>query len=209
MGAIKEPVIEQEWQEYELKMDSDSITVKILINGVSFKPTLIDINYECYSIVNKDFITELRLPRVKIPLKPIIGFNKENIKEPWVEITKITKFSIDIQGYKRNIFAYIVPTLLNPVIIGLPWIREDDVIIRPATDTLIINSYGLTILIKITTVLSKIKELIAAPFAILVKRARKCQKPLIIFKVLLKDITKALRPKVMRTPAEIRKLLPA
>ena len=52
--------------------------------------------------------------------------------------------------------------------------REDNIIIKPTTDTLIINSYGLTILIKITPVLSKIKELIVTPFIILVKGARKC-----------------------------------
>ena len=51
----------------------------------------------CYNfIVDKDLITELRLPRVKIPFKPIIGFIKENTKEPWVEIIEIIKFSIDI-----------------------------------------------------------------------------------------------------------------
>ena len=77
-------------------MDSDSITVKVLINGVSFKPVLINIGCECYSIMDKDFVTELRLPRVKIPPKPIIGFIKENIKEPWVEITEIAKFFINI-----------------------------------------------------------------------------------------------------------------
>ena len=77
-------------------MDSNSITVEVLINGVSFKPTLINISYKCYSIVDKDLITELRLPRVKIPLKPITGFIKENTKEPWVEITEIVKFFIDI-----------------------------------------------------------------------------------------------------------------
>ena len=77
-------------------MDGNLITVEILINGVLFKPVLIDIGYEYYFIVDKDFITELRLPRVKIPLKPIIGFIKENIKEPWVEITEIVKFFIDI-----------------------------------------------------------------------------------------------------------------
>ena len=49
----------------------------------------------------------------------------------------------------------------------------------------------------------------ATPFAILVKGARKCQKPFTVFKVLLKDITKTLRPKIIRIPAEIRKLLPA
>ena len=60
-------------------MDSDSITVKILINGVSFKPILINTGYEYYSIVDKDLITELRLPRVKIPPKSITGFIKKKI----------------------------------------------------------------------------------------------------------------------------------
>ena len=83
------------------------------------KPTLINTGYEYYSIVDKDLIIELQLPRVKIPPKPITGFIKENTKEPWVEITEIAKFSIDIKGYWRNIFAYVVPTLLNLVIIRL------------------------------------------------------------------------------------------
>ena len=68
----------------------------------------------------------------------------------------------------------MVPALLNLVIMGLLWMREDDVIIRLVTDTLIINSYGLTISTKIIPVLSEIKELTAAPFVILVKGARKC-----------------------------------
>ena len=68
----------------------------------------------------------------------------------------------------------MVPVLLNLVIMGLLWIREDDMIIRPVTDTLIINSYGLTISIKITPVSLEIKELMVTPFVILVKGARKC-----------------------------------
>ena len=47
------------------------------------------------------------------------------------------------------------------------------------------------------------------PFIILVKRARKCQKPLTVFKVSLEDIIKVLYPKVIRTLTEIQKLLPA
>ena len=62
---------------------------------------------------------------------------------------------------------------------------------------------------KIIPVWLEIKELIAALFIILVKRARKCQKPFTVFKTSLEDITKALHPKVIRTPAELRKLLPA
>ena len=63
-------------------MDNNLITVKELINGISFKFTLINTSDKYYSIMDKDLITELRLPRVKIPPKPITGFIKENIKEP-------------------------------------------------------------------------------------------------------------------------------
>ena len=110
-------------------MNNDLITIKILINGISFKPILINTDYKYYSIVDKDFIIKLRFPRIKIPPKLITGFVKENTKEPSVEITKIAKFSIDIQKYNRNIFAYMILILLNLVIIGLPWIREVDIII--------------------------------------------------------------------------------
>ena len=87
--------------------------------------------------------------------------------------------------------------------------REDNVIIRPVTDTLITNSYGSIILIKIILVLSEIKELIVTLFIILVKGARKCQKPFTVFKISLEDITKVLYFKVTRILMEIRKLLPA
>ena len=63
-------------------MNNNLITVKILINGVLFKPVLINIGYKYYSIVDKNLISELRFPRVKIPFKPIISFIQENIKEP-------------------------------------------------------------------------------------------------------------------------------
>ena len=82
MRATKEPVMEQEWQKYEPKMDSNLITVETLINKVSFKPTLINTGYKYYSIMNKDLITKLQFPRIKILLKPITGFIKENTKEP-------------------------------------------------------------------------------------------------------------------------------
>ena len=68
----------------------------------------------------------------------------------------------------------MVPALLNPVIMGLLWMREDDVIIRFVINILIINSYGLIILTKIIPVLLEIKELMVTPFVILVKGARKC-----------------------------------
>ena len=51
--------------------------------------------------------------------------------------------------------------------------RKDNIIIRPATDTSIINSYGLIILIKEKPILLKLKELIVTFFVIFIKGARK------------------------------------
>ena len=89
------------------------------MNKVLFKSLLINISYKYYSIMDKDLIIELQLPREKIPSKPVTRFINENIKEPGVEITKILKFCIDIQGYKRNIFTYVVLVLLNLIVIQL------------------------------------------------------------------------------------------
>ena len=126
-------------------MDNNLITVKVLINGVSFKLRLFNTGNKYYSIINKNFIIKLRLPRIKIPPKLIISFVKKNIKEPGVKITKIAKFFINIQGYKRNIFAYIILILLNLIIIKSLCIRKNIVIIKPIINTLIINSYNITI----------------------------------------------------------------
>ena len=43
----------------------------------------------------------------------------------------------------------MVPALLNLIIIVLLWIKEDDIIIKPITDILIINFSNLIISIKI------------------------------------------------------------
>ena len=82
-------------------------------------------------------------------------------------------------------------------------------IIRPIINTLIINSYNSIILIKEILILLEIKKLMVTPFAILIKGARKCQKPLIMLKVLLKNIIRTLRLEIKKILIKIRKLLPA
>ena len=61
-------------------MDNNSIIVKVLINGVLFKPIFINTGYKCYSIVDKDLIIKLRFPRVKIPPKFITGLLKKKLR---------------------------------------------------------------------------------------------------------------------------------
>ena len=80
-------------------MDNYSIIVNVLIHKVLYKLIFINTGCKYFSIVNKNLIMELQLPRIKIPLKSIISFIKENTKKHWMEIMKIMKFSIHTQGY--------------------------------------------------------------------------------------------------------------
>ena len=61
-------------------MDGDLITVKVLINRVLFKPTLTNTNCKYYSIINKNLITELRLPRVKIPQNRLLVLLRKRLR---------------------------------------------------------------------------------------------------------------------------------
>ena len=60
-------------------MDNNLIIVKILINAVSLKFMLINTSYDCYFVMDKDLITELRLSRVKILPKLITGFIRKTL----------------------------------------------------------------------------------------------------------------------------------
>ena len=48
-------------------MDGNLMIIKVLINGVLFKPVLVDISCKYYSIIDKDFISKLWFSRVNIP----------------------------------------------------------------------------------------------------------------------------------------------
>ena len=37
---------------------------------------------------------------------------------------------MDIDGYQRHIFAYVVPGLRDNLILGMPWYKEEDVIVE-------------------------------------------------------------------------------
>ena len=89
-------------------------------------------------------------------------------------LIKITPVLSEIKELMAAPFIIVEIWCLTLYLFHRLGIKENDIIIKPVTDILIINSYSLMVLIKITPVLSEIKELTAAPFIILIKGARKC-----------------------------------
>ena len=44
------------------------------------------------------------------------------------QITEIAGFELDLEGWKHEIHAYVIPDLAYPVILGKPWMEKNDVI---------------------------------------------------------------------------------
>lgn len=43
-------------------------------------------------------------------------------------ITEMTKMELDIDGYQKTLYAYIIPYLSHGLVLGKPWMEKEDVI---------------------------------------------------------------------------------
>ena len=53
---------------------------------------------------------------------------------------------INLDGYRENAFFYVVPGLSYDIILGLPWMRANDVRLSPKRVYLYIGPFNLRIL---------------------------------------------------------------
>ncbi len=122
-------------------------------------------------------------------------------------ITQVGYANIDIDGHKqKTVYFYIIPGQSDDVMLGLPWMDEQDVKLRISKQRMTIRKSGITVWQrkegeKKRTLLT---EQTASVFSAFVRRARK-DKDIKVFSASLADIEKALQNKVKGDP---KKLLP-
>lgn len=83
---------------------------------------LVDSGCDCYSAVNEPLARSLKLPRIPITPRTL----KEAVSEQGV-IKEMTYLEVDLDGYKHRIWAYIIPKLSHPIILGKPWMEREEV----------------------------------------------------------------------------------
>ena len=91
-------------------------------------------------------------------------------------IIEVAKIEIDLDGYKKNAFFYVVPSLVSyDIILGLPWIRINDVRLSPKRACLYIRPFDL----RISNTLKKKRTIVdhglilVVVFSLLVHRRKK------------------------------------
>jgi hypothetical protein len=108
-------------------MNSSFFYINILINLAKFIKAFINNGCLCYIAFNEFMVRALKLPRIPIFYK-FLKLAEEDIKER--KIFFITYANVDIDGYKKRIFGYVIKKLAFPFILEDPWLKYNNVIYK-------------------------------------------------------------------------------
>jgi hypothetical protein len=106
------------------KMNSSLFYINILINLTKFIKAFINNSYLCYAAFNEFIIRALKLSRIFVSYK-FLKLAEKDIKER--KTFFLTYANVDIDGYKKGIFEYVIKKLAFPLILRDPWLKHNNV----------------------------------------------------------------------------------
>ena len=123
-------------------MDGDGFYINFGFNGMYYTQALVDCGCLSYMTVSKRLADQLQLPRINITPRNLQQVNYTAIGA----ITQVGYANIDIDGHKqKTVYFYIVPGQSDDVMIGLPWMEEQDVKLRPKKQRMTIRKTGVIV----------------------------------------------------------------
>ncbi len=188
-----------------------------LINGTVHVTTLIDEGCNTYAVVSHSFVVRNKLKTFPAsrPLKLTVAYETVDT----ASMSEVATFELDIDGYCKRIFAYVVKDLHHEMILGTPWKEQESVITDPVERTLHLRFTDLRVPmideqreaecqnVQFSEENEKLSEISATGFMAWTDRIRKKEGKsgltARICAVSLADINKTLKPKVKGDPREL------
>ena len=134
----------KKWKEFEERTEFDGppFVVAAQINQSNHANTLIDTGCTTYGLIDSSFAEKHRIERISIPRKRIRGYDG-----PSGYISEVARLSLDIGGnYQPTIYLYVVPKIDgHDIILGMPWMRHQQVVIEPDRSKITFRDTGLTV----------------------------------------------------------------
>ena len=107
------------------KLDGSPFIIEVLINKSFYANTFMHSGCLCYSAFNKSFVKRHKLPRIPIECRGL-QLAKNDLQRQ--VINEITFIDMDIDGRTEKVWGYIIKNLAYDIILGDPWMRNNDVI---------------------------------------------------------------------------------
>ena len=202
------------------QMISKPFLIDCLIDGSFFSKALVDTGCLCYSVFDENLVRINNLQTVSVtPRKLTLADGKA-----FVDIEKMAKVELDINGRKENLSGYVMPNLAYPIISGKPWMEYNNVVYTAKLECLRIGSRKHGLLIRgsgwyennaPTGVHKRVSQVSIGGISTLSPEefAKVLQKEgwsegMNIGSISVKDITRALEPNISHSYEEIEKALP-
>jgi hypothetical protein len=156
-------------------------------------------------LVSNKLVRRLGLPR--IPIRPI---EVEGVNNQKSQVSAITKFKLDIDGIQQTMAAYISGSTYDyDMILGKSWLERNAAVIDAEEKTMTFKHYEVTVRSTENSRSQKYSAISAAAFQLHIRQKRKDPSTAIqVFAASLQDIEKALRPKEVLTPSQVKQKLP-
>jgi hypothetical protein len=200
--------LREAWEEFESSMDGEPFIVSALIDGCSFAETLIDTGCLSHGLCDPRFARKNKLTRLKITPRQVTGVDGK-----LTAITdEVVAVNLDLDGHREEkVFLYVSPIGHYDMILGMPWVRAQDVRINGPRSEMKIMTIGIVVRSKeafceLEESIGQAVNVSAASFQFLRTRGEKTkavqtdQKKIIVFAASMADINKALAVKKYTDP---------
>ena len=179
---------------------SPCFIIDAIINDIKCEEVLVDNGCQSYASVSDVFVRKHKPKLINIKERIMEGF-LPNVRSV---ITKAAKFNIDLAGFKKTIWAYVVPLQVQNMMLGRAFLVSNSVLINEAAEALEFKGMGHIVpnkqrLARVTNLPTLISS---GMFIEMARKGRQQSQVVESFSVTLADIDKALAPKTIVNPSE-------
>ena len=183
--------IKQEWKTFAPKMECTLFHTTAILNDTTLVNTLIDNGSQSYAIINERLAKRLNLPLIDTNPRQITGVLEGATRE----IKQATYFSLDIGGFKTHrAFAYVLQGQSEDLIIGRPWMKQNEATIDEKRAEITFDGYDTKVLSNehlqkepSQTTTLQVSQVMASTYAGIAQRNRKQKTDLQLFSASLAD----------------------
>jgi len=120
-------------------MNASPFLIPLLVEDSVFVKALVDSGCDCFSAISGNLVSRLRMDTIEIPPRPLAqatGIVQNTI------VREMVSFKYDIDGWRSQATAYVIPDLEWDVVLGLPWMMRVGGVLDPERGTLRMRRAG-------------------------------------------------------------------
>jgi hypothetical protein len=145
--------LREAWESFESSIDGEPFVVSALIDGCAFTETMIDTGCLFNGLCDPRFARRHSLTRLKIAPRQVTGVDGKLTDET----DEVVAIKLDLEGHVQDkVFLYVALISDYDIILGMPWIRAQDVRINGPRSEMKIMSIG--IIIRSKTIFHEMEE---------------------------------------------------